>query len=337
MANPLLGYSGLLGTPQPINWKQLGQALWETNLNAPIRGFYNLMNTPDYVLMGGPSPEFDKAVADSFDAAGGITVGSMPMPKPANSLTMGWNKEGRNGRELPGHQFDAQPVQLQPTVRQELGNTNTSRLSSEVLEDVFKKAGIAFRKEHSTNYSEKFGPSASTYYYLNLPDGVEKIRLSNHDYPSGAKVDLRYDDNPDLSIVNMMRRLGLPPPADAMARAYPLLEQRALQHAENQLKDFKEHVDWVNNTKKKAVRQSFYEGYFERNPEAREIISSDPQNPKIIKILDPLDPRFAYGIAGASAMLGYNLMNGLDKAQATTLNKADLDHQYDNFIRSGGI
>jgi hypothetical protein len=84
-----LGYQALLGEPKPINWQGIGQALWETNLNAPIRGAYNLMNTPYEVLAGGPSPELDQAVADSFDAAGGVTVGSMPIPKPSNSLTMG--------------------------------------------------------------------------------------------------------------------------------------------------------------------------------------------------------------------------------------------------------
>lgn len=94
--NPqLLGYSSLLGdTAPPVHskWDRIKQALWESNLNSPVRGFYNLMNTPYDVLMGGDSPEKQQAVADSFDAAGGITVGSMPMPKPANSLTMGIKK-----------------------------------------------------------------------------------------------------------------------------------------------------------------------------------------------------------------------------------------------------
>lgn len=94
MANKpqLLGYTSLLGEtapPVPSKWDRVKQALWESNLNSPVRGFYNLMNTPYDVLMGSDSPEKQQAVADSFDAAGGITVGSMPMPKPANSLTMG--------------------------------------------------------------------------------------------------------------------------------------------------------------------------------------------------------------------------------------------------------
>jgi hypothetical protein len=44
-----------------------------------------------------------------------------------------------------------------------------------------------------------------------------------------------------------------------------------------------------------------------------------------------------YGIAGASAMLGYNLLDGMDKAQADTLNKADLDFRYSDFLKQGGV
>lgn len=44
-----------------------------------------------------------------------------------------------------------------------------------------------------------------------------------------------------------------------------------------------------------------------------------------------------YGIAGASAMLGYNLLSNVDKAQADTLKKADIDYRYSEWLRQGGI
>jgi hypothetical protein len=44
-----------------------------------------------------------------------------------------------------------------------------------------------------------------------------------------------------------------------------------------------------------------------------------------------------YGIAGASAMLGYNLLEGVDKSQAAELQQADTHHQYTNWLNSGGI
>lgn len=73
----------------PSKWDRIKQALWETNLAAPIRGYYNLRNANPYTLYTDTGAAGQQLAADSFDAAGGITVGSMPMPKPANSLSMG--------------------------------------------------------------------------------------------------------------------------------------------------------------------------------------------------------------------------------------------------------
>lgn len=75
--------------PPPSKWDQVKQALWETNLNAPIRGYYNLRNADPYTLYTDTGAAGQQAAMDSFDAAGGVTVGSLPIPKPANSLTMG--------------------------------------------------------------------------------------------------------------------------------------------------------------------------------------------------------------------------------------------------------
>lgn len=80
---------GLLDDEDPGKWEKLKQVLWDSNLNAPVRGVYNLMNTPYDVLVGGPSAELDQAVADSFDAAGGMMVGGAVVPKPTNALNMG--------------------------------------------------------------------------------------------------------------------------------------------------------------------------------------------------------------------------------------------------------
>lgn len=80
---------GLLDDEDPGKWDRVKQALWETNLNAPIRGIYSLMNADPHTLYTDEGAAGQQAVADSFDAAGGVTVGSMPIPKPSNSLTMG--------------------------------------------------------------------------------------------------------------------------------------------------------------------------------------------------------------------------------------------------------
>lgn len=78
--------------------QRLKKILWESTLNAPIRGAYNLMNTPYEVLMGEDSPAKRKAVEDSFDAASGVTVGSAAAPKPRGAITMGANRNPRPAR-----------------------------------------------------------------------------------------------------------------------------------------------------------------------------------------------------------------------------------------------
>ena len=75
--------------PPPSKWDQVKQALWETNLNAPIRGAYNLMNADPYTLYTDTGAAGQQAATDSFDAGGGITVGSAMIPKPSNALSMG--------------------------------------------------------------------------------------------------------------------------------------------------------------------------------------------------------------------------------------------------------
>jgi hypothetical protein len=80
---------GLLDDEDPGKWDRVKQALWDTNLNAPIRGVYNLMNADPYTLYTDTGAAGQQAAMDSFDAAGGFTVGSAMIPKPSNALAMG--------------------------------------------------------------------------------------------------------------------------------------------------------------------------------------------------------------------------------------------------------
>jgi hypothetical protein len=81
--------------------QRLKKVLWESNLNTPIRGFYNLMNTPYETLVGDTGAKGRKAVEDSLDAASGITVGSAMVPKPRGAITMGANRRGVEGGSRP--------------------------------------------------------------------------------------------------------------------------------------------------------------------------------------------------------------------------------------------
>jgi len=110
----LLGRPALLGEPKPINWQGVGQALWDSNLNAPIRGVYNLMNADPYTLYTDTGAAGQQAAMDSFDAAGGVTVGSMPIPKPSNSLTMGIGR-AKVGGEMGVNNYLYKGGQFLPT------------------------------------------------------------------------------------------------------------------------------------------------------------------------------------------------------------------------------
>ena len=80
---------GLLDDEDPGKWERVKQALWETNLNAPVRGFYNMMNADPYTLYTDTGQAGQQAALDSADAAGGVTAGSAMIPKPRNALMMG--------------------------------------------------------------------------------------------------------------------------------------------------------------------------------------------------------------------------------------------------------
>ena len=80
---------GLLDDEDPGKWERVKQALWETNLAAPIRGYYNLRNADPYTLYTDTGAAGQQAATDSFDAAGGVTAGSAMIPKPSNALAMG--------------------------------------------------------------------------------------------------------------------------------------------------------------------------------------------------------------------------------------------------------
>lgn len=86
-AKSVLPSDGSYVENRPSKWERTKQALWESNLNSPVRGFYNLMHTSPEVLLGGGTPEQQEAVAGaSWDAAQGAMAGSMPFPVPENSL-----------------------------------------------------------------------------------------------------------------------------------------------------------------------------------------------------------------------------------------------------------
>lgn len=77
--------------------QRLKKVLWESTLNAPIRGAYNLMNSSYEDLVGGDAETTERIAGDSLSAAGGVTAGSAFVPKPRGAITMGANRRGGGG------------------------------------------------------------------------------------------------------------------------------------------------------------------------------------------------------------------------------------------------
>lgn len=252
------------------------------------------MNTPYDVLMGSDSPEKQQAVADSFDAAGGITVGSMPMPKPANSLTMGIKA------------YHGSPVEdLVAFDSAELGVNFPNRAS---------KAGHWF----STNPDDAkfFGPNV---YEVEIDGNYKSL-------PSMEKMAKAVRDK--INDVAYSRR-----PSDDY-RDTPQVASNFVDYLDA-TQSPKFHTDVTASHLSKARRDG-YDGAVLVGGETVQNSSDSGDhivvfNPELIKIVRKL------GIAGASAMLGYNLLEGVDKAQAAELQKADTHHQYTNWLSSGGI
>lgn len=73
---------------RPSKWQQTWNIL-SPYVTEPINAMQRLMTTPYEVLVGGPSPAFDQAVADSLALSGTVTGGSAMIPKPSNAMAMG--------------------------------------------------------------------------------------------------------------------------------------------------------------------------------------------------------------------------------------------------------
>ena len=142
--------------------QRIKKILWESNINTPIRGIYNLMNTPYEDLMGPDSPRKRKAVEDSFDVAASVTGGSAFAPKPKGSLTMGANR-GKAPRSPTGAKMTSGRQKLMDkleTSRQAGAKArNTPKEGSKGRSGTLSERLEATRARPRTKKeSEKFGP-----------------------------------------------------------------------------------------------------------------------------------------------------------------------------------
>lgn len=450
-----LGNSTLLGEPKPINWKGVGQALWEANLN-PLRGPYELMNTPAETLLYDTGPAAEKAAGDTFFTALDLTGGSALAPKPSNALTMGikayhgsphsfdkfeWSPKTRGtgeGAQAYGDGlYFAENEGVAKGYRDDLssGTVLNVRPQTSAEEEVLSRI---------KNYSDEYGgvPEEATVYkdilndYERAGEWIPAYKDMLNRAGGGSMYEVNIAANPN-AFLDWDKPLSNQP--EAVRKFFPSVEEAKLLDAQMD----KLSGDVLASPDDKALQAAWDAAY--KNPKYRmarivlneanpklggkfasgnQVYAAVAQNPSEastllkeagipgIKFLDagsrytpanlPNNPianearqfldaaqgdsakalqmfkdsnpveRFAgperdeiakvikaaakpatrnyvvfddklisvvkkYGIAGASAMLGYNVMTGANEAQAKAVNKADLDHRYDNFLKSGGI
>lgn len=427
-----LGYQALLGEPKPINWKGIGQALWDTNLNAPVRGVYNLMNADPYTLYTDEGAAGQQAAVDSFDAGGGITVGSAMVPKPSNALSMGikayhgsphsfdkfsMDKIGTGeGAQAYGHGLyfaenegvakgyrdaltDPNQVKIRindkeiPSVwNDDLRNTypelykGLNPSDQDTMDSLLGTMESAFSMDDAARAADSVGGRAKTLfqqrikpgltkpevgpgsmYEVNIdadpnafldwdkplseqPEAVQKLFPKDvyghkYDQMNGSDVYENLIDNvarartgktsvsslapsDRTGAVEMFRQAGVPGIRylDAGSR-----NGTKVQQIEKQLAPWKARLeqDPTNAYVRQEVEglQMDLEAEMAK-PQSRNYVVFDDKLISIVK---------KYGIAGASAMLGYNLLEGVDKSQAAELQQADTHHQYTSWLNSGGI
>jgi hypothetical protein len=355
----------------PSKWEKVKQALWETNLNAPVRGWYNLLNADPNIMLGAGSPDQQQAAIEAAtDTAGGMMVGGSVVPKPRGALMMGikayhgsphsfdkfsMDKIGTGeGAQAYGHGlYFAENEGVAREYRDALSRhllTDSKRTDlaqyafSAARGDVAKAKQILQRD--IDQYNAKGWPDVN--YRNQYDEAIASLDAGNVETP-GRMYEVNIDADPN-AFLDWDNRLGDQPAYQKIKNYADEARQLGL---EKEYKDFiaasqMRGMDGGDFVKVAVKGKSVSDPNLTRDLRAAGIPG--------IKYLDAgsrgagdgtrnyvvFDDKLIsivrkYGIAGASAMLGYNVLQGLDKAQADTLSKADLDREYDSFLKRGGI
>ena len=375
-----LGNSTLLGEPKPINWKGVGQALWDANLN-PLRGPYELMNTPADTLLYDTGPAAEKAAGDTFFTAMGLTGGSALAPKPSNALTMGikayhgsphsfdkfeWSPKTRGtgeGAQAYGDGlYFAENEGIAKGYRDQLSNRDGSGYATAHLnaQNLVNKVGgdTEFAAQVLRDQLDQVGEEGTAQKLRDTLDFITSGRYAEPLPPAGHVYEVNIDADPNAfldwdkplseqppAVADALRKIGfedakwpytgLMGPNSMLTKNSPGQEIYNAVGKERGSNSVGKPRDINKAGASEALKEAGIPGikYLDAGSRGagdgtRNYVVFDDKLISIVK---------KYGIAGASAMVGYNVLQGLDKAQAATLNKADLDHKYDQFLRSGGI
>lgn len=162
---------------------------------------------------------FVRGVHDTLKTSGmaGLT-GDAPRPAAAPVDPNQVNMFGGSG-ERPGWSDEARASSLE--VRRNDLMSKTLQLGD--FKQILEKIGVPFEVEHSKSMSDRFGPSLSSYYKVNGPNGPVTFRVSDHEY-TPRKNDLRLGQSYAAAQAHVLKELGRDVPHDILSRAQEDLE-----------------------------------------------------------------------------------------------------------------
>lgn len=336
---------------RPSKWQQTWNIL-SPYVTEPINAMQRLMTTPYEVLAGGPSPAFDQAVADSLALSGTVTGGSAMIPKPANAMAMGIKAfhgsphsfdKFSTGKIGTGEGAQAYGHGLYFAENEGVAQGYRKALAYKQIKDKFLS-----ELPQDADFADVEDLMAQGYFTPEETNFLSELRNNDwlgFDYPSQAisaatrgKLD-NYDPSPELQ--DAVAKLGHSYEVDINAdpNAFldwdkPLSEQPA--NVQTALSPWADPTDtqttgklikYLNKTEgdpaeiSEKLREAGVPGikYLDAGSRGvgdgtRNYVVFDDRLVSIVR---------KYGIAGASAYLGYDILKNVSEAQAEELRKIE--------------
>jgi len=337
---------------RPSKWQQTWNIL-SPYVTEPINAMQRLMTTPYEVLAGGPSPAFDQAVADSLALSGTVTGGSAMIPKPANAMAMGIKAfhgsphsfdKFSTGKIGTGEGAQAYGHGLYFAENEDVARGYRKALAYKQIKDKFLS-----ELPQDADFADVEDLMAQGYFTPEETNFLSELRNNDwlgFDYPSQAisaatrgKLD-NYDPSPELQ--DAVNKLGSMYEVDINAdpNAFldwdkPLSEQPEVQARlatigeaarSSTTKGVDKYISLENMLgNRAAVTEKLKEAgipgikYLDAGSRGvgdgtRNYVVFDDRLVSIVR---------KYGIAGASAYLGYDILKNVSEAQAEELRKIE--------------
>ena len=292
----------------PSKWEQTAAILNEYN---PVPAFWRLMNSE--MAQGGEIT--DQNIADGLTVGGTVMGASSVVPKPSNALNMGikaYHVSPNDFTEFKPSEFRGSSF-FSPTERGAKSGAYAARaeMAMETATDLPPVNWRTYEVQIDPNgiAGLSLTPNEKTWF-TGLPEkvvGDDALTSVLGDVPHGLYWDDVYDYKPLSDTVFEYTKKDKPP---SLSYEEAVKTGRDVYHRQHS------HYNNGATDEKAAARNTAKNGmggYLVHDEGGLSIAVVDP---KIISIVRK------YGIAGASALLGYNVLDGLSDAQAAELKKA---------------